>query len=319
MRVGMAAALVTGLAVVAAPVAGEPERLAAAPYETSPATRFPLEYPDGLRDADFPSPAARLTIAGRSAWFLFDTGAGVHTLASWFVEAVGLSSAEAEGVVGRDSTGRRLPYRVVRGVTLRFSDGRELALPEAVVTEFPSFFKDHEVAGALSPQLLSPAGSAAVLDLFVPELRIEAFDAAVTRLGAVEMRRGRAARVCAEAGPLRNRLFAVTASVAGEPASLILDSGAAHSKLSSTSRAARKLEGRLEDGGTSTGLSGVVDAVKLARRVPINLGTHAATADVRVSPVGNACGPDGILGLDVIRSCAFVLADERIAFACGTR
>jgi hypothetical protein len=157
------------------------------------------------------------------------------------------------------------------------------------------------------------------LDLRVPELRIEPFNAAVARLGAVELQRGKAARICAEPGALRNRLFAVTASVAGEPSSLILDSGAAHSKLSSTSRAARTLESRLEDGATSTGLSGVVDAVKLARRVPVNLAMHAATADVRVGTVKSSCGRDGILGLDVIRSCAFVLADERIAFACGTR
>ena len=222
-------------------------------------------------------------------------------------------------MAGRDSTGRDLPFRVVRNVPLRFGDGGELALPEAAVTEFPPFFKEHEVVGVLSPQLLSPAGSAAVLDLRVPELRIEGFDAAVRRLGAVELRRGPAAKVCSEAAPLRNRLFAVSVSVGSERASLALDSGAAHSKLSTTSPAARGLEGSLEDAVTSTGLRGVADAVKIARRVHVRLGKHAATVDVRVGPNRNTCSPDGILGLDVMSSCAFVLAEQRIAFACATR
>jgi len=129
---------------------------------------------------------------------------------------------------------------------------------------------------------------------------------------------GAGATVCSEAAPLRNRLFTLQASVGGEQASMLLDSGAAHSKLSSTSRAAQKLTAPLED-GTSTGLSGVVDRIKIARQLPVRLGMHAATADVRIGSGKSSCGGDGLLGLDVIRGCAFVLAEERIAFACGAR
>jgi hypothetical protein len=239
-------------------------------------------------------------------------------LATWFVKAAGLPTAELEGIVGLDSTGRPLPFRAVRGVSLTFSDGGELSLPEAAVVEFPPFFEEAEVAGVVSPQLLSPPGSAAVLDLRVPDLRIELFDAAVRRLGAVEVSRDAGATVCSEAAPLRNRLFAVQASVGGERASLLLDSGAAHSKLSRTSRAARKLKAPLEE-GTSTGLRGVVDKVKVARRLPVRLGKHAATADVRIGSGESTCGPDGLLGLDVIRTCAFLLAEERVAYACDGR
>jgi hypothetical protein len=314
----MVAALVAALTGWAAATGAEPDPSSAGPRNTPP-VQFQLHYPGVLRDADLPNPAARVTVAGRSVWLLFDTGAGVHMLASWFVEAAGLPTGDLEGMSGRDSTGRDLPFRAVRDVPLRFIDGSELALPEAAVTEFPLFFKEHEVAGVLSPQLLSPAGSAAVLDLRVPELRIEEFEGAVRRLYAVELQRSPAAKVCSEVAPLRNRLFAVPVSVGGERASLALDSGAAHSKLSPTSPAARGLEGSLEDGGTSTGLSGVADAFKIARRVSVQLGKHAATIDLRVGSNRNTCGPDGILGLDVMSRCAFVLAEQRIAFACGTR
>jgi len=284
--------------------------------QAAPPAVIQLQYPGVLRRADLPTPAARVTVAGRSAWFLFDTGAGVHTLASWFVKAAGLGTAELEGMGGRDSTGRRLQYRVARGVRLSLDGGGEIALGDAAVADFPPFFEEQEVGGALSPQLLAPTGSAAVLDLRGPELRIEAFDAAVSRLGAVELRRGPALTICSERAPLPNRLFAVRASVGGESASMILDSGAAHSKLNAASRAARRLPGPLED-GTSTGLSGVPDSVQIARRVRVSLGKHAGTADLRVGPLRNSCGPDGILGLDVIRECAFVMGEDRIAYECG--
>lgn len=310
---GMIVVLVGGFAGAAAPIPSSP----VSSQVGSPAV-IQLQYPGVLRDADVPTPAARVTVAGRSAWFLFDTGAGIHTLASWFAKAAGLGTAELEGMSGRDSTGRRLQYRVARAVRLSLDAGGEIALGDAAVADFPPFFEEHEVGGALSPQLLAPTGSAAVLDLRRPELRIEAFDAAISRIGAVELRRGPVLEICSERAPLPNRLFAVRVSVGGESASLILDSGAAHSKLNAASRAARRLPGPLED-GTSTGLNGVVDPVKVARRVRVSLGKHDGTADVRVGPLRNSCGPDGILGLDVIRDCVFVLGEERVAYACEMR
>ena len=75
--------------------------LAAAPGGGQP--RIALQYDAALAKADLPSPAARLTINGRTAWFLFDTGAGVHVLASWFVKAAGLEAGDVHQIGDRAS------------------------------------------------------------------------------------------------------------------------------------------------------------------------------------------------------------------------
>ncbi len=60
----------------------------AAPTEGSPLqTSAPIKlvYDEQLIREGFPSPALRVTVGGIAAWLLVDTGASVHTLASWFV------------------------------------------------------------------------------------------------------------------------------------------------------------------------------------------------------------------------------------------
>jgi hypothetical protein len=109
--------------------------LAAAPGGGQP--RIALQYDAALAKADLPSPAARLTINGRTAWFLFDTGAGVHVLASWFVKAAGLEAGDVHGVHGIDSTGKAVALRGLRDLRATLDDGGVMKLGTATVADFP--------------------------------------------------------------------------------------------------------------------------------------------------------------------------------------
>ena len=109
----------------------------------------------------------RLTFNNRTAWFGFDTGAGAHTLASWFVDAAGMAIDDSlvAGVRALDAVGAPVELRAVHEETGRLPDGNSLFLESAIVTDFPPEFRQAEVGGLLNPQLLVGDGQAAVLDL----------------------------------------------------------------------------------------------------------------------------------------------------------
>ena len=103
----------------------------------------------------------RLTFNNRTAWFMFDTGAGAHTLASWFVDAAGMAIDDSlvTGVQARDAVGAPVELRAVRGETGRLSDGNSLVLESAIVADFPPEFQQAEAGGLLNPQLLGPVNT----------------------------------------------------------------------------------------------------------------------------------------------------------------
>ncbi len=281
-------------------------------------SRIVLRYDATLETADFPNPAARLTFNGRTAWFLFDTGAGMHILASWFVRATGLTVDEsvADVVRGVDSTGRAMPFRAVRGQIGRLEDGGLVALELAAVTEFAPEFEQFEIGGVISPQLLAGPGQAAALDLRVPELWLEPFEDAVRRLGAVMLPRQRVRRCGSLDGPVPNLVFAIPVTVGRRQGVLLLDSGAKATKLAAKSGLIRGV--RLERGGETTGISGTPQTYSVARSLGIAFAGYTVTVDSRVADTSNRpCGRDGLLGLDAIGRCALVLGQKDLAIRCA--
>ena len=279
--------------------------------------RIPLVYDAQLAAADFPSPAVRMRVGDTTAWFLVDTGAGVHLLASWFAERAGLRIDEtlASQATAVDSTGRRLGVRGVRDVEGVLDDGGPLRLPLAMFTDFPKEFEEAGVGGALSPQLLATAGEAATLDLRVPDLRLEPFSNAIQRLAARAVQ-GTGATVCGSvSGTVPNLLFSVPVTVRGRKGSALIDTGARVTKIAPASPLLTGV--RFAPGGQTTGVAGVGQAFSVARGLPIEFAGHAVTVDARVGERGReACGPDGLLGLDALRACAVVMGSDRLAVSC---
>lgn len=290
--------------------------LAAAPGGAQP--RIALQYDDALAKADFPSPAARLTINGRTAWFLFDTGAGVHVMASWFAKAAGLEAGDVftDGVHGIDSTGKTLPLRGLRDLSATRDDGGAMALGQVAITDFPPEFERSGVGGALSPQLLAGPGQATALDLRVPELRFEPFRDAVHRLGARVVPRERAQFCGSRDDPVPNFVFAIQVKARRREGVLLLDSGATATKVLAQSAMVHDL--RLESGGETLGIAGQGQAFSVARRLRIQFAGYRATVDARVVDLpARPCNSDGLLGLDALRRCALVVGQQELAIRCG--
>ncbi|HUG44411.1 MAG TPA: hypothetical protein VMN76_09240, partial [Acidobacteriota bacterium] len=153
----------------------------------------------------------RPTFKEQAAWFMFDTGAGAHTLARWFVDAAGMATEDdlLTGVQARDAAGQPVLLQAIRNAAGRLADGRSIVLESVIVADFPPKFQDEEVGGLLNPQLLASDGQAVVLDLRVPELRFERLDHAVRRIGARTLAQDEF-QVCSEAdAPIPNLLYAV--------------------------------------------------------------------------------------------------------------
>ena len=282
------------------------------------AARIPLHYDAQLAGADFTGPAARLTFNGKTAWFLVDTGTGIHVLGDWFVKSAGLTLDEGanQGVRSVDDTGNRVALRAVRNPVAALEDGGTVSLGLALVVDFPPEFEQFQIGGVISPQLLAGDGRAAAFDLRTPELRLEPFDAAVHRLGAVTLPRERV-RFCGSLdGPVPGRAFAIPVSAGGREGLVTVDSGAKITRFAPASVLIRGV--RLRQGGETTSAAGARQLYAIAPDVRLQFGGRATTLDARVSDAdGQGCGHDGLLGLDLLRECAVVLGQRDIAVACG--
>jgi hypothetical protein len=174
-----------------------------------------------------PELSVRMTFGGRTAWFMFDTGAGAHTLARWFVDAAGMTIDDSlrEAVRGRDAGGEPVEVSVVRNVEGRLPDRTTLILESAIVADFPPEFQQEEFGGLLNPQLLAGDDRAVVLDLRVPEFRIEDVEQAAYRFGADALGGDQVQSCSSTDAPVPNLVHAVLVAARDQKAWLQLDTG----------------------------------------------------------------------------------------------
>jgi hypothetical protein len=278
--------------------------------------RIALVYDPELARADFLSPAARVTVNGRTTWLLFDTGAGVHVLTPWFAKAANLrveDLSEQTSIV--DATGSAASFRAVRATSAELADGTSLILDLAAVVDFAPEFEQLDIGGIVSPQLLANASQAVTLDLRAPELRFEAFDDAMRRLGARAVASDNVTFCGDLKGPVPNLVMAIRAESPHGTGSVVIDSGANATKLNAGSALVRGAE--LSGGGESSGFSGQRQPYSLAPNLPLTFHDASVTVGARVSdPAGRPCEYDGLLGLDAIRRCALVMGPDRLAIRC---
>jgi hypothetical protein len=142
---------------------------------------LPIFYDQALAAQGFPNPLVRARIAGHEAIFIVDTGASVNVLADWYAEIAGVPSTSTD-TRAQGSGGGAAPLRVARRVQGEWGDGQRFSLNEAIVISFPPYFKSQRLGGLVSPQLLAPAGMAAVLDLGIPSLQFAPYASALSDL-----------------------------------------------------------------------------------------------------------------------------------------
>ena len=270
-----------------------------------------LQYDTTLAAAGFPSPLLRVTIGGRRVWFIIDTGAGVHTIASWLVDAAGLATRESTAAV-TGSTGAEQRVRSIAPVRGRLDEGATLPMAEGIVVELPPLFQQHEIGGLLSPQLLA-TGDAVVLDLTAPSMTIAPLAVAMARVGGADA----TARVCHNAAsPFANRLYAVNVTAAGTPASLLVDSGATRTVAADQSLVAAQLAAQAVSGPQTQGVGGAVTSSRRVPGVALSFSGATTTLDLTLGPVGGGCGPDGLLGMDALKHCVLTLGESAFGWSC---
>ncbi|MGH7481686.1 MAG: hypothetical protein ACRELV_05985, partial [Longimicrobiales bacterium] len=173
-----------------------------------------------------------------------------------------------------------------------------------------------EMGGLLNPQLLAHDGQAAVLDLRVPEFRIEPFDDAVRRLGATIVADDRV-RLCREPdAPVPNLVYALLVTGRNGSDWLQLDTGAGETSIAAGSPLVRGEQ--LEPGGEMMGVAGRPIEYSVARGLSLSFAGSRATVDAQVvdTSVGG-CGGAGLLGRDAVERCALVLGPDSVALACA--
>lgn len=268
---------------------------------------------------DTTKPVVRLTFNGQAASFLFDTGAGAHTLASWFVDAAGMAIDDSHGeeLQARDSAGESVALRVLHGEIGRLPNGDSLFLESAIVADFPPMFEEEKVGGLINPQFLAGEDQAVVLDMRVPELRIEDLNDAIRRTGAQTLADNQV-QVCVETdAPVPNLLYAIQVTTEDGKAWLGLDTGAGKTSISAGNPLVAGLE--LEAGGETMGVAGRPQPYSIAPDLQISFAGFRATVDAKVVEMTHGgCGSDGLLGRDALNQCALVLTRAALAFACNS-
>jgi hypothetical protein len=254
----------------------------------------------------FSSPLLRGTIHGQTVWFIIDTGASVHTLASWFVTAARIVT-HATNATTTGSTGSKSAVRVVYRESIHV-DGRQddLAVREAIVVDLPPIFQQQRIGGLLSPQLLAPVNMAAILDLRAPRLSFGASAAAST-----------GTRVCRNRdSPFANRLYAAPISTGNLEGTMLIDTGATSSIALPSSPIAVALSGRASVTGHTQGVGGTATITRKVPGVALKFGGGEGTVSFTIGGAPSSCGTDGLLGMDALRGCRMVLGQSTFAWSC---
>ncbi|WP_437976372.1 retropepsin-like aspartic protease [Sorangium sp. So ce295] len=287
----------------AAPAAG-PERRASLQYH--------------LDDRAFPSPLIDAVVAGQPAVLIVDTGASHHVLARWLADELALPLSTA-GDVAVDHAGRPLAVSRLEDASLALSGWGRVEVSALLVVRMPDVLQRIGIGGIVAPQELAGPGRAVVLDLREGRMteapRGEAARALRARFGEaaiVELAR------CG--GPNQGSELTARASVEGIDVTLKIDSGASHSSLFAVSPAGKRLSRRATGGRSAYAASGK-HTVPVLSGARLRMAGFDAAAEFDLLPGERraTCPSDGFAGMDVLRTCVLVLAEDGGLAACAPR
>ncbi len=303
------------------PAHGKARLAAATPSGPDDAVHAPrkakLRYE--IHGRPFPLPLVTGTIAGQPVLMLVDTGANSHVIAGWLARKLGLSMKKL-GDVGTDHVGKTIAtYRVERP-DLAIDDWGALAPSPVLATDVPEVIEKLGIGAFISPQRLVEEGDSVVLDLAKGELRPAWWDEARYELSAVgvPLVTGEA-RACEETeGPIKGLAYVLPSAIESQRVDLLLDTGAQHSDVFSTSFAGQKLASQsIVNKEPMYTASGKISARRL-KGARVTAGSFAVTADVDLigGAADSSCPRDGVLAMDVLRSCVLLLGRQRVYGRC---
>lgn len=287
------------------------------PPEVNPPSEVQLRFE--LEQRAFPSPLVRGTVGGEPTWMLVDTGASRHVIAGWLARKAKLDVRNF-GERGTDHAGRTFATARVEKPSLAIDGWGALADRPTLVAEVPDDLAQLGIGVVLSPQLLG-GDNALVLDLARKSMRLLTPAQAEEELG----NRGGAdpfgaVDVCEVTdGPVRGLAFVVPVMVDGTRARLLLDTGALHSDLLTSSAASRPFSKRSVPNRTRLNGIGGALTTRRVRSVKVTVGEHRAVVDIFIMPGvrDDACPRDGALAMDVLASCVMVFEPGKVRGRCA--
>lgn len=263
----------------------------------------------------FPSPLVRGTVHSKETVFIVDTGAQVSVVDTKLAKDAGLivtqggSAQDPSGAaVAMDKT--EAPGFVVEGLG---------AVPDRLtaVIAMPELITKLGIGAILSPQMLAQGGHQVVLDMRSRELRLDDPSAAtkvsssVFDLGPIQ--------VCRydEKGFGAASLI-VQAVVDGVPTPVELDTGASTTFVVADSAIGRKLAARTDgEHKQSVSAAGELETSRFAS-VPGTIGEFDVSGPLMTMPGkrSGACGYEGRIGIDRLRTCTLVIAQNDARATC---
>jgi predicted aspartyl protease len=255
-------------------------------------------------------PLVHVTVAGRAARFLLDTGAYDHILEGWFAHELQDAEASGKSAAVMDHANRKVAMDAYSEVSFALDGWGPLGNIRPLATRDPTMGPvTLGIGGILSPQKLA-RGVAVVLDFPAGEMRTADLAGATALAGAHHTSLGTAIRCGTH--------YLVAATVEGKEARLLVDTGASGTDLKGSSPAGRALAGR---SGIARDLNTVGGAVG-ARVIPdakLVVGQLVARLDVQLvddRAFASRCGSDGVVGMDVLASCVVVIEPNAMRIGC---
>lgn len=259
-------------------------------------------------------------VNGVSTVLLVDSGATDHVLASWFVERWNIDSYTNPDDVAVDHDGERIRARRAANVRLSLDGWGHVATSDPFVIDLPSIFAENGIGGILAPQLLRRAGARLVLDLVGGSIALESGNCASS---AAESPHGCALTAapiesCAPDARGVGPLFALPTTINGIVTMLVLDTGARESDVFASSRTGGELTsvpGRNPtDGYVISGRSPGISIPSV--NIQIGSCTFSESIILDSGAPGKLCRQDGVLGIDVLRSCILAIDDRGLTGVC---
>jgi hypothetical protein len=261
------------------------------------------------------------TIAGKPVLMLVDTGTNSHIVAGWVARKLGLPMKKL-GDGGADHSGKSISTYRIDKLDMTLDGWGALGSTTVLATEVPPAFEKLGIGAFISPQHLDEEGDATLVDLAKGEIRSAWWDSSYAELGGrgTELVRAEQSRVCEENdGAVRGLAYVVPATVDSHEVQLLVDTGAQISDVFMTSTAGKKLAGqRTAKSEPLYTVSGKIPVRKLSG-VRVTTGGFSVTTDVDLieGAADSSCPRDGVLAMDVLRSCALLFSGARVHGTCA--
>ena len=273
-------------------------------------------------------PFVTVQIGDVTSHALVDTGASDHVIASSLVESASLPtvSLRAQGV---DHGAGSLQLSGLAHTDVSIAGWGPLEASLSTTKDGTAFavagvhprFQELGLGAFVSPQRLVTAGHAVVVDLAASEI----VEVPVTQLRAYLDAKGGASlftagsEVCKHGkGTRSGTTWIADALIEGHPARLLVDTGAAYGDLFRDSVVGRALVGRDKSNTTMVTAGSTLDAERISD-ITVRLG-EVQRSKLRWTLVPSqgkpVCPYDGVLGIDVLRSCVVAFDGQTMSGRC---